>query len=93
MLVEDPSIARYYLPAGREWRRWSSTRTITLPSGASTGNAVATAGIVAAGNARTFAKYIAKGYFTYVALNFADTSALDHGLATLLHRNPHYRTI
>ncbi|MGH3121317.1 MAG: hypothetical protein ACRDND_09890, partial [Streptosporangiaceae bacterium] len=48
---------------------------------------------VAAGNAATFAKYIAKGYFTYVALNFADTSALDHGLATLLHRNPHYRTI
>jgi hypothetical protein len=93
MLVEDPSIAKYYLPAGREWRRWSSTRTITLPSGASTGNAVATAGIVAAGNAATFAKYIAKGYFTYVALNFADTSALDHGLATLLHRNPHYRTI
>ncbi|HZC63405.1 MAG TPA: glycosyltransferase family 39 protein [Streptosporangiaceae bacterium] len=93
MLVEDPSIAKYYLPAGREWRRWSSTRTITLPSGASTGNAVATAGIVAAGNAATFAKYIAKGYFSYVALNFADTSALDHGLATLLHRNPHYHTI
>ena len=37
LLVEDPSIAEYYLPAGRSWKRWSSTRNITLPSGASTG--------------------------------------------------------
>lgn len=93
LLVEDPAVAKYYLPAGREWRRWSSTRNIILPSGASTGNPAATAGIVAAGNAATFAKYIAKGYFSYVALNFTDTSALDHGLATLLHRKPQYHTI
>src|SRR6202035_4658238 len=30
LLVEDPSIAEYYLPAGRDWERWSSTRNITL---------------------------------------------------------------
>ncbi len=93
LLVEDPSIAKYYLPSGREWRRWSSTRNITLPSGASTGNAAATAGILAAGDAGTFANYIAHGYFTYVALNFTDTTALDHGLATELHRNPDYHTV
>ena len=93
LLVEDPSVAKYYLPSGIEWRRWSSTRNIVLPSGASTGNPAATSGIVAAGNAGTFAKYIAKGYFSYVALNFTDTSALDHGLATELHRNPDYHTI
>ena len=93
MLVEDPSIAKYYLPAGQQWRRWSSTRNIVLPSGAITGNPTATAGIAAPGNASIFAQYIAKGYFSYVALNFTDTSALDHGLATLLHRNPHYHTI
>ena len=28
-----------------------------------------------------------------MALNFTDTSALDHGLATLLHHNPRYHTI
>ncbi len=33
LLVEDPSVARYYLPAGRQWQRWSSTRNIVLPSG------------------------------------------------------------
>ena len=93
LLVEDPSIAKYYLPSGREWRRWSSTRNITLPSGASTGNAAATAGILAAGDAGTFANYIAHGYFEYVALNFTDTTALDHGLATELHRNPGYHTV
>ena len=37
VLVEDPSIAKYYLPSGHDWRRWSSTRNIVLPSGASTG--------------------------------------------------------
>ena len=37
MLVEDPSIAEYYLPAGSQWQRWSSTRNIVLPSGAPTG--------------------------------------------------------
>lgn len=93
MLVEDPSIAKYYLPSGRHWQRWSSTRTIILPSGAITGNPAAAAGAAAPGNASIFARYIAKGYFSYVALNFTDTSALDHGLATLLHRNPHYHTI
>ena len=93
LLVEDPSIAKYYLPSGREWRRWSSTRNITLPSGASTGDAAATAGILAAGDAGTFANYIAHGYFAYVALNFTDTTALDHGLATELHHNPDYHTV
>jgi hypothetical protein len=90
LLVEDPAIAKYYLPSGREWRRWSSTRNIVLPSGASTGT---TSGIISAGNAATFAYYIAHGYFSYVALNFTDTTALDHGLATELHHNSHYHTI
>ncbi len=90
LLVEDPAVAKYYLPSGREWRRWSSTRNIVLPSGASTGT---TAGIISAGNAATFAYYIAHGYFSYVALNFTDTNPLDQGLAAELHRNPYYHTI
>jgi hypothetical protein len=93
LLVEDPSIAKYYLPSGSQWQRWSSTRNIILPGGASTGGPAAAAGIVAAGNAASFARYISMGYFSYVALNFTDTAALDHGLATLLHRNPNYHTI
>ena len=37
LLVEDPSIAEYYLPAGTQWQRWSSTRNIIGPEGEPTG--------------------------------------------------------
>ena len=33
MLVEDPSIAEYYLASGSQWQRWSSTRNIVLRPG------------------------------------------------------------
>jgi Dolichyl-phosphate-mannose-protein mannosyltransferase len=90
MLVEDPSIAEYYLGA-THWRRWSSTRNIVLPSGASTGNPTSQ-GIVGAGNPATFDRYISQRYFTLVALNFADTTALDHQIRASLRRN-HYTVI
>ena len=93
MLVEDPSIAEYYLPAGRQWERWSSTRNIVLPSGAPTGGPSAKAGIVGAGNAGTFGMYIAEGYFSLIALNFADTTSLDRIIAADIHRNHHYHPI
>ena len=93
LLVEDPSLAEYYLPAGSQWMRWSSTRNIVSPSGSPTGGPSNAAGIVGAGNAGTFAMYIQEGYFSLVALNFADTTSLDHKLAADLRRNPHYHKI
>ena len=93
LLVEDPAIAKYYLKSGSQWQRWSSTRNIILPGGASTGGPAATSSIAAAGNPAAFDRYISMGYFSYVALNFTDTAALDHGLATLLHHNPNYHII
>ena len=93
MLVEDPSIAEYYLPAGSQWQRWSSTRNIVLPSGAPTGGPSTKAGIVGAGNAGTFALKIQEGYFSLIALNFADTTSLDRSIAADIHRNHHYHTI
>jgi len=93
LLVEDSSIAEYYLPAGSQWMRWSSTRNIVLPSGASTGGPSDKAGIVGPGDAGTFGIYIAHGYFSLIALNFADTSSLDQQLAADIRRNHHYRTI
>lgn len=92
LLVEDPAVARYYLQSGTEWWRWSSTRNIVLPSGASIGTPT-DQGIVAPGNAAILHKFIAQGYFSYVALNFADTTALDYGLATEIRRNPRYHLI
>jgi len=93
LLVEDPSIAEYYLPAGSQWQRWSSTRNIVLPTGASTGGPSAAQGVVGAGNAGTFAQYIAQGYFSYIALNYADTTALDHRILTDLRASRKYHII
>jgi len=92
MLVEDPSVAEYYLRAdGSQWRRWSSTRNIVLPSGASTGHPTSQ-GIVGAGNPAVFARYIARGYFKLVALNFADTTSLDLAIRADLRRH-HYKVL
>jgi hypothetical protein len=93
LLVEDPSIAEYYLPAGTQWMRWSSTRNIILPGGTPTGGPSEQAGVVGAGNAATFAAKIATGYFSLVALNFSDTAALDKSIAADLHRNHHYHSV
>jgi hypothetical protein len=93
LLVEDPSIAEYYLPAGRQWKLWSSTRNIVLPSGANTGHPSKAAGVVGDGNPAVFAQFIAVGYFSLVALNFTDTTALDHSITADLRRNKHYRII
>jgi Dolichyl-phosphate-mannose-protein mannosyltransferase len=93
LLVEDPTVAEYYLPAGSQWQRWSSTRNIVLPSGASTGGPTQQAGVVGPGNASTFALFISGGYFSIIALNFADTTSLDHSLAADIRRNPHYRKV
>jgi hypothetical protein len=93
MLVEDPSIAEYYLASGSQWQRWSSTRNIVLPSGAPTGGPSAKAGVVGAGNAGTFAMYIQEGYFSIIALNFADTTSLDESIVADIRRNRHYHAI
>jgi len=93
LLVEDASIARYYLPAGHQWQRWSSTRNIVLPSGANTAGPSGAAGVTGDGNAGVYAEFITHGYFSYIALNFADTTPLDHKLADQLHRDPHYHII
>jgi Dolichyl-phosphate-mannose-protein mannosyltransferase len=93
LLVEDPTIAEYYLPAGTQWERWSSTRNIILPSGASSGGPSQAAGVVGPGNAGTFGTKIAGGYFSLVALNFADTTSLDLKINADLRLNTNYRVI
>jgi len=93
LLVEDPAPARYYLPSGSQWQRWSSTRNIVLPSGASTGGPHESAGVTGPGSPAAYDRFIAQGYFSVVALNFADTTALDHRIAADLRRNPHYHII
>jgi 4-amino-4-deoxy-L-arabinose transferase-like glycosyltransferase len=93
LLVEDPTVAEYYLHAGSDWERWSSTRNIVLPSGASSGGPSQSAGVVGPGNAGTYGTKILEDYFSLVALNFADTTSLDLTIAADLRRNPRYHKI
>jgi hypothetical protein len=93
LLVEDPSIAEYYLPSGTQWERWSSTRNIVLPNGSPTGGPSDKAGVVGPGNAGTFGTKIQLGYFSLIALNFADTTGLDKTLAADIKKNKHYKLI
>jgi len=92
VLVEDPSIAEYYLHVQNQWTRWSSTRNIALPSGVSTGGPSRSAGIVGPGNAGTFGSRIASGYFSLIALNFADTTVLDHQIRADINSSGRYAT-
>jgi Dolichyl-phosphate-mannose-protein mannosyltransferase len=93
LLVEDASIARYYLPSGSHWQRWSSTRNIVLPSGDNLGGPSSTAGVTGPGNKGVFSEFITRGYFSVVALNYADTTALDHQITAELRSNHHYRIV
>src|SRR5579875_992099 len=93
LLVEDPQVAQYYLAAGMQWQRWSTTRNIVLPSGKSID--IPDGGHAAAGpyGVSEFAHYIASGYFSLVVLNFKDTTALDHRIDADLRANHHYHVI
>jgi hypothetical protein len=87
-LVETPSIPEYYLPLGAHWQLWSNTRSVVLPSGHSISSAVNEPG-----NPAVYARFIRRGYFSLVALDFYSTRALDHEIAADLNRNPRYRVV
>jgi 4-amino-4-deoxy-L-arabinose transferase-like glycosyltransferase len=90
LLVETASDPEYYLSAGRDWKRWSSTFSIVLPSGRTIGHL---GGVTDAGAPAVYARYIAKGYFSLVALNFQETPQLDTRLAYDLSHNRAYRLV
>jgi len=90
MLVETPSVAEYYLPAGTQWQRWSSTFNVTLPSG----HDVEHSGRIGyPANAVTYRRFIATGYFSVIALNHGMASALDRALARYIAQNRDYSPV
>lgn len=93
ILVEDPAPAEYYLHEESQWKRWSSTRNIVLYSGASTGGPSTAAGVVGPGDPAAFARFIAAGYFSLVALNFTDTTQLDHDIAADMRKSGSYHVV
>ena len=74
-----PAVAEYYLPAGANGSDGPARATCPALRRLHR-RRPATAGVILAGNRRFYAVYITNGYFSLVALNFADTTALDHEL-------------
>jgi Dolichyl-phosphate-mannose-protein mannosyltransferase len=90
MLVETPSVAEYYLAAGSQWKRWSSTFNITLPSG----REVEHSGRIGfPGHPQAYRKFIARGYFSIIALDHGLASALDRVLIRYIDRDHDYRLL
>jgi Dolichyl-phosphate-mannose-protein mannosyltransferase len=89
LLVETPSPARYYLSGSVPWEDWSSTWSITLPDGKSTGEQL---GLGAAGQPAVYKDFLQKGYFAIVALNWEATPGFDELITEDLGGHYHYVT-
>lgn len=89
LLVETPAVAEYYLPAGAQWERWSSTWSVLLPGG----QAVGSQGVGRPALSSLYAELIPSHYFSVIALNFNATPALDQRIAALLRQTPGYRVV
>ena len=87
MLVETPSLGEFYVPAGNQWRRWSSTYDIMRPNGVGYG-----AGVGQVLKPAVYSRLIAQGWFTLIALNGAARS-LDPHIEADLVRNIAYREV
>ena len=89
LLVETPSPARYYLSTSVPWEDWSSTWSITLPDGKSTGEQ---RGLGAAGQPTVYKHFLQRGYFAIVALNWEATPGFDELITEDLGGRYHYVT-
>jgi hypothetical protein len=85
VLAEIPSVPEYYLSAGSQWWRWSSTRTIELPN-----RHTISVPLGAQGNPDVYAHFIKADYFSVIALDFQATPQLDKFIADDLRRNRDY---
>ena len=74
-------IAEYYLPPGVSGCGGPAHGTSSCRRASRTGGPSDAAGVVGPGNAGTFGLYIAERLLFLVALNFADTTSLDHSIA------------
>jgi hypothetical protein len=88
LLMEVSPLGEYYLPAGRQWTRWSDTYCIRLMPDAAEDYLPCHVGI--AGNPTVYARLISRGFFTIIALNFGATPALDQDIETDITRTPGY---
>ncbi len=88
ILAENPSLLEYYLPAGTQWWRWSSSCSIRLPEGGSISRPV---GLCLSPKAYT--TRIRHGFFSSVVLLFGAGGPFDGRVLRALRGNRHYRLV
>lgn len=86
ILIDDTAVPKYYLRI--PWQRWSTTSSITLPSG----HAVSVP-VGKSGNPATYERLISRHYFSVVALHFASKGSLNEKLISQLAQMPAYRLV
>jgi hypothetical protein len=82
-LAENPSVEEYYLP-DTSWRQWSSTTSITIPSGRVQNEK---------GNLAPYINAIRNHYFSLIILDFRNTPDLDARLIREMRSGRHYKLV
>ncbi len=82
-LAETSDVPEYYLPR-TNWRQWSNTFSITLPSGIAQ---------YEHGSAEPYIQAIKHHYFSVVVLDFTDTVRQDGAIAAYLRTDHSYRAV
>jgi Dolichyl-phosphate-mannose-protein mannosyltransferase len=86
ILIDDTAIPKYYLNVN--WERWSTTSSITLPSGHTISVPVGSLGHPA-----LYEQYVRAGYWSLIALNYAAKGTLNEEIITELDRDRDYRRV
>jgi putative flippase GtrA len=90
LLIENDTVPEYYLPAGQDWQRWSSTFSITLLSGRSIGYV---SKVDTSGNPIVYEALIKRGYFSLIIIDYSMTPGLDGTLLSYLRHDPGYHIV
>jgi Dolichyl-phosphate-mannose-protein mannosyltransferase len=89
LMVETPSIPEFYLPAGSQWDRWSTTSSFRLPDDKSI--SVPVGGV---GHPDIYLSLIQEHYFSVIALDpGVITSKFDGAVSARLAQDPSYKMI
>jgi hypothetical protein len=86
LLTDDTAILKFYLNV--PWQRWSTTSSITLPSGHTISSPVGTEGDPA-----LYVRYLKQGYFSLVILPLGAKDLLDNRIAAMLKHDPDYSLV
>jgi 4-amino-4-deoxy-L-arabinose transferase-like glycosyltransferase len=82
-LAENPSVEEYYLP-DTSWRQWSSTTSITTPSGSIQNEN---------GKLASYINAIRIHYFSLIVMDFRNTPDLDARLIHEMRNERHYKLV